>query len=63
MCLSVLRRCTIDAQYVRQLVVAEDGGTIGLDYFHGSALERSLPRDAPVLLVLHGVSGGMHGSA
>ena len=55
-----MRRCTIDARYVRQLVVAEDGGTIGLDYFHGSVSGRKLPPDAPVLLVLHGVSGRMH---
>lgn len=57
--LAVLRRSTIDARYVRQLVVAEDGGTIGLDYYHGDASELGLPPDAPVLLVLHGVSGAL----
>ena len=57
---TVLRRSTIDARYVRQLIVAEDGGTIGLDYYHGEASELSLPSDAPVLFVLHGVSGALY---
>ena len=54
---AVLRRWTLDAQYERQLVTADDGGTIGLDYYRGAHTAKSLLVDAPVLLVLHGVTG------
>ena len=53
----MLRRWTLDAKYERQLVTAADGGTIGLDYFRGVQTTASLPAGAPVLLVLHGVTG------
>ena len=53
----MLRRWTLDARYQRQLVRADDGGTIGLDYFRGTDAAASLPIGAPVLLVLHGVTG------
>jgi hypothetical protein len=53
----VLRRWTLDAQYERQLVTADDGGTIGLDHYRGVHTAKSLLVDAPVLLVLHGVTG------
>ena len=54
---AVLRRWTLDARYQRQLVRADDGGTIGLDYFRGAETADGIPIGAPVLLVLHGVTG------
>ena len=54
---AVLRRWTLDPQYERQLVTAEDGGTIGLDHYRGAHTAGSLPVGAPILLVLHGVTG------
>ncbi len=53
----MLRRWTLDARYQRQLVMADDGGTIGLDYYRGADVAASFPVGAPVLLVLHGVTG------
>ena len=59
----MLRRYTLAAEYERQLVTADDGGTIGLDFFRGAQAAASLPAGAPVLLVLHGVTGACCGSS
>ncbi|KAL5490359.1 hypothetical protein ACEPAI_5192 [Sanghuangporus weigelae] len=47
--------------YDRTLIRLRDGGTLGLDStppIH----ERSLPADAPVIVVMHGLTGGSHES-
>jgi predicted alpha/beta-fold hydrolase len=41
--------------YEREIVITPDGGALSLDW-----LLQSLPRPAPVLLLLHGLTGGSH---
>lgn len=57
--LGVLRTMTLRGSYMRQLVLASDGGTLGLDWWDTPQL-RSTPPDAPVLLLIHGINGGSH---
>ncbi|KAG9084283.1 hypothetical protein FRC06_004137 [Ceratobasidium sp. 370] len=47
--------------YERTLLGLPDGGTIGLD-FTPRKHDRELPPDTPILVVLHGLSGGSHES-
>ena len=42
------------AQYKRELLIGPDGGTVGLDWHRADA---KLPDTAPILLILHGVTG------
>ncbi|TFK80926.1 AB-hydrolase YheT [Polyporus arcularius HHB13444] len=48
-------------EYDRKLIRTLDGGTIGLD-FTPPAQERTLPDDTPIVVVLHGLTGGSHES-
>ncbi|KAJ3543367.1 hypothetical protein NM688_g5859 [Phlebia brevispora] len=48
-------------EYDRKLLRTKDGGTIGLD-FTPSATEPHLRSDTPVIVVLHGLTGGSHES-
>ena len=54
---AVLRGKLLSTRYSRQLLTTEDGGTIGLDWFRGCDAPGVLPPAAPVLLVLHGLTG------
>ena len=54
---AVLRGKLLSTRYSRQLLTTEDGGTIGLDWFRGCDAPGVLPAGAPVLLVLHGLTG------
>lgn len=47
------------ADYRRQLLTTADGGTIALDWFRGCDAAGALPATAPVLLVLHGLTGAL----
>ena len=53
----MLRGKLLSTRYSRQLLITEDGGTIGLDWFRGCDAPGVLPPAAPVLLVLHGLTG------
>lgn len=48
-------------EYDRKLLRTVDGGTLGLD-FTPPTEERILPDDTPVVVVLHGLTGGSHES-
>ena len=41
----------------RQLIIAHDGGTLGLDWFQGCDSWGAAAPSAPILLVLHGING------
>eukprot|EP00884_Botryococcus_braunii_P020405 jgi/Botrbrau1/7048/Bobra.0165s0071.1 len=45
--------------YVRELLTMSDGGTVALDY-EDLKSARELPDDAPVMVVLPGLTGGSH---
>ncbi|KAJ1305168.1 hypothetical protein OPQ81_000199 [Rhizoctonia solani] len=47
--------------YERTLLSLPDGGTIGLD-FTPRIQDRELPPETPIIVVLHGLSGGSHES-
>ena len=47
--------------YERTLISLPDGGTLGLD-FTPRKQDRELPPDTPIVVVLHGLSGGSHES-
>ncbi|TFK54905.1 AB-hydrolase YheT [Heliocybe sulcata] len=46
-------------EYDRKLLRLKDGGTLGLD-FTPPANERTLPNDTPIIVVMHGLTGGSH---
>ncbi|KAI0361988.1 AB-hydrolase YheT [Trametes cingulata] len=48
-------------EYDRKLLRTLDGGTIGID-FTPPAQERTLEDDTPIIVVLHGLTGGSHES-
>jgi len=48
-------------KYNRILLRYKDGGTVGLDFTPPSR-EREVPDDAPIVVVLHGLTGGSHES-
>ncbi|KAK9843739.1 hypothetical protein WJX81_004527 [Elliptochloris bilobata] len=56
--LCVLRGKLMSPGYARQKLTTPDGGTIALDWFRGCDEPGALPITAPVLLVLHGLTGG-----
>eukprot|EP00276_Gloeochaete_wittrockiana_P009635 CAMPEP_0184644368 /NCGR_PEP_ID=MMETSP0308-20130426/1092_1 /TAXON_ID=38269 /ORGANISM="Gloeochaete witrockiana, Strain SAG 46.84" /LENGTH=369 /DNA_ID=CAMNT_0027072853 /DNA_START=1468 /DNA_END=2577 /DNA_ORIENTATION=- len=53
---AALFRRNPDVQYDREYVPTSDGGEIALDYLQTS----TLPADAPILILLHGLTGGSH---
>ena len=55
--MAVLRGKLMSAGYRRQLLTTADGGTIALDWFRGCDAAGALPATAPVLLVMHGLTG------
>ncbi|KZT26218.1 AB-hydrolase YheT [Neolentinus lepideus HHB14362 ss-1] len=51
---------TVDkVDYDRKLLRLKDGGTLGLD-FTPPASERTLSEDTPIIVVMHGLTGGSH---
>lgn len=58
--LGVLRTATARGSYTRQPVLANDGGTLGLDWWNGADRQGYAPGDAPICLFIHGVNGGSH---
>ena len=52
-----LRNFAVQARYQRTIVSTPDGGTFGLDWFCCREACESLPDRAPVLLVLHSITG------
>lgn len=62
--LGLMRKVTASGQYTRQLVMVNDGGTIGLDWYQGCDEWRYASPETPVHLVLHGINGAcsMHGA-
>ncbi len=51
-----MRTLTCKVKYDRQPIVTKDGGTVALDWFQPRELAK-IPSDAPVVLVLHGLTG------
>lgn len=41
--------------------MANDGGTLALDWYQGCDLQAFAPPGTPILLVLHGINGGAGG--
>lgn len=56
-CAVTLRNFTVRARYQRTVVPTPDGGTIGLDWFRCQEACQRLPDTAPILLVLHSITG------
>ena len=44
--------------YRRQCLTMADGGLIALDWFGGCDTDGSIARDAPIMMVFHGLTGG-----
>ena len=63
--LAALRKPLINPKYVRELVTCEDGGTVSLDWFHGSNSTESgkFEDEAPIILVVHALTGQLHTQA
>ena len=55
---AAFRTLTCRAMYARQPIVAEDGGTVALDWFQPRGYIK-LPTDTPVVLILHGLTGAV----
>lgn len=55
----MVRTLTCQAKYDRQPIVTQDGGTVALDWFQPRGLDK-IPSDAPIVLVLHGLTGNYH---
>ena len=47
----------MQARYQRTIVPTPDGGTFGLDWFRCEEACQRLPDSAPVLLILHSITG------
>lgn len=56
---AVVRSLTCQAKYDRQPIITQDGGTVALDWFQPRGLDK-IPSDAPIVLVLHGLTGSYH---
>lgn len=54
---AVIRRIGGDI-YNRELITTEDGGTLGLDWFKEGNLHEGWKPDTPIVLVMHGITGG-----
>ena len=52
-----LRNLAWQAHYERTIVPTSDGGNFGLDWFRCREACEKLPESAPVLLVLHSITG------
>lgn len=52
----------LDIGYSRQLLRLPDGGTISLDLTPAASSVNELPEDTPILVTLHGLTGGSHES-
>ena len=52
-----LRNLAWQAHYERTIVPTPDGGAFGLDWFRCREACEKLPESAPVLLVLHSITG------
>ncbi len=50
-------RRALNVQYHRMLVRLKDGGLLALDWYRWQDCKSCLPRKAPVLLVMHGITG------
>lgn len=56
-----MRILTMHNRYTRQIIMAVDGATLGLDWFDGcDSPDCAAPSSAPVLMVCHGINGGSH---
>ncbi|GBF97751.1 hypothetical protein Rsub_10915 [Raphidocelis subcapitata] len=58
--LGVLRTLTAKGSYTRQLVMADDGGTLALDWWAGADRPGYAAPDTPVAFFIHGINGGSH---
>ncbi|KAI8475440.1 MAG: Alpha/Beta hydrolase protein [Monoraphidium minutum] len=56
----LMRTATARGSYTRQPVLADDGGTLGLDWWCGADKAGYAPPDTPICLFIHGVNGGSH---
>lgn len=56
-CAVTLRNFAVRGRYQRTVVPTPDGGTIGLDWFRCQEACQRLPDSAPILLVLHSITG------
>lgn len=54
-------RRSLDLEYTRECLKMPDGGTVAID-FEPLAFDQGLPRSAPVLILLPGLTGGSHDS-
>ncbi len=52
-----VRNFAVRARYQRTVVPTPDGGIIGLDWFRCQEACQHLPESAPILLVLHSITG------
>lgn len=56
--LTVLRGLTIRGQYYREIRGMSDGGCIALDWYKDSHVQSHTSPTAPLVLVMHGLTGG-----
>jgi len=58
---AALLRRTPAVKYERELLRMEDGGTVAVDWLDGDVVQ-ALPAEAPMLVLLPGLTGGSHDS-
>lgn len=56
---AVLRTLSARGSYTRQLVMTSDHGTLGLDWWCGADKPTYAAPDAPIVLFIHGINGGL----
>lgn len=54
---AVLRQSTVLGSFYREVRGMRDGGCIALDWWRGSEVPSSHEKSAPVVLILHGITG------
>lgn len=55
---AVARKVSVMGSYRRQVVLASDGGSLGLDWWAGSYRPEFGQPDTPVVMFVHGINGG-----
>ena len=55
------RTVSVIGTYRRQVILASDGGSLGLDWWAGSERSEFGQPDTPVVMFIHGINGGGRG--
>eukprot|EP00882_Tetradesmus_deserticola_P027371 GHRQ01030274.1.p1 GENE.GHRQ01030274.1~~GHRQ01030274.1.p1 ORF type:complete len:167 (+),score=41.55 GHRQ01030274.1:322-822(+) len=58
--MGMLRGLSANGNYKRQLILTNDHGTLGLDWWGGADKPSYAAHDVPVVLFIHGINGGSH---